>query len=140
MTRSLPLQLQALILDEQVRQSGQFIVGVDVDAYLAKLADKAEILSDWADGRYRGFVAFYCNDQATRAAFITLVLVDPRDRGTGLGRTLVDCVLTLARQRGFTTCRLEVAKSNHAAYAMYLAQGFRVVEQRTHNDLLEIVL
>ena len=101
---------------------------------------RAEILSDLADGRCRGFVAFYANDLATRQAYITLVLVDPRDRGAGVGRALTACVLDLARRRGFTSCRLEVARDNHAAHAMYRALGFRVIEGRAGKDLMEIAL
>jgi ribosomal protein S18 acetylase RimI-like enzyme len=136
----LPEPIRTLILDEHARQGNQFVEDVDLDAYLAKLGDKAEILSDSTDGRCRGFVAFYCNDLATKQAYITLVLVDPRDRGLGIGRALVACVLDLARRRGFASCRLEVARRNGIAHAMYLSLGFHVVEDRAHKDLLEIGL
>jgi ribosomal protein S18 acetylase RimI-like enzyme len=137
---TLPESIRSLILDEQARLDNHFIEGVDLDAYLAKLGDSAEILSDSAAGRCRGVVAFYCNDATTRQAYITLVLVDPGDRGSGLGRALVGGVLDIARRRGFTSCRLEVAKRNDIARAMYLAIGFRVIEDRTEKDLLEIAL
>lgn len=140
MANSLPDSITSLILDEQARQSNHFVEDVDIQEYLAKLAGRAEILSESAEGRCRGFVAFYCNDMTSRQAFITLVLVDPRDRGTGLGRALVACVLSIARHRGFTSCRLEVARRNQTAYDMYLAQGFRVVEERARTYLLEILL
>ena len=137
MALSPPDAIVALIFEEQARQSGHFIEDVDLPAYLAKLADRAEWLSDFTAGRCRGFVAYYCNDPGSRRAFITLVLVDPRDRGTGLGRALVTCVLQIAKQRGFTACGLEVAKSNQAAYDLYLSLGFQVVEERAHRVLLE---
>ena len=136
----LPESIRSLILEEQERQGEHFIEDVDLDEYLAKLAGIAEILSDSADGRCRGFVAFYCNDHATKQAFISLVLVDPRDRGLGIGQALVACVLDIAKRRGFTACRLEVAKRNEVAHAMYRSLGFRVVEDRARKDLLEIVL
>jgi ribosomal protein S18 acetylase RimI-like enzyme len=136
---TLPDSIRSLILDEQARLDGQFIDG-DLEAYLARLAERAEMLSDSAAGRCRGFVAFYCNDEATRQAYITLVLVDPKHRGTGLGRSLVAGVLDIARRRGFTSCRLEVAKRNAPAYAMYLSMGFGLVEDRGGKDLLEIAL
>lgn len=132
--------IRSLILAEQTRQENRFIEGVDLDEYLAKLADRAEILSDSVAGRCRGVVAFYCNDESTKQAYITLVLVDPRDRGLGIGRALVACVLDLAKRRGFTSCRLEVAQRNEAAHAMYLSLGFRVVGSSAHKHLLEIGL
>jgi ribosomal protein S18 acetylase RimI-like enzyme len=137
---TLPASIRSLILDEQARLENQFIAGVELEGYLGKLGDSAEILSDCAGSRCRGFVAFYCNDTTTRQAYITLVLVDPGDRGTGLGGALVGAVLEIARRRGFTSCRLEVAKRNEAARALYVSLGFRVVEDRAEKDLLEIAL
>jgi len=136
----LPESITSLIREEQARQGGRFIEGVDLETYLAKLSARAEILSDLAEQRCRGFVAFYANDLVTRQAHITLVLVDPRDRGTGVGRALTGCVLDLARRRGFTLCRLEVARDNQAAHAMYRALGFRVIEERARKKLMEIAL
>jgi ribosomal protein S18 acetylase RimI-like enzyme len=136
----LPESIRSLILAEQARQGDRFITGVDLPAYLAKLGEQSEILSDSAQGRCRGFVAFYCNDAASRLAFITLVLVDPRDRGTGLGRVLVTGVLEIAKRRGFTACRLELAAHSDAARALYTSIGFRVVERRGDKDLLEVAL
>lgn len=129
-----------LIRDEQSRQDGRFITGVDIDSYLSKLAAQAEILSDVGQGRCRGLVAFYCNDVTTAQAFITLVVIHPLDRGRGFGRALTSCVLDIARQRGFTSCRLEVASDNAAARAMYEGIGFRVVENRGTRDLMEVML
>jgi ribosomal protein S18 acetylase RimI-like enzyme len=126
-TLMLPPPVVALILDEQAREGQRFIQGVDVAAYLDKLGQKAEILADWSGERCRGLVAYYCNDTTSRQAYISLVLVDPQDRGAGLGSALVACVLAIARARGFATCRLEVAQYNDEARAMYRAHGFRTI-------------
>jgi len=133
-------QIKSLILEEQARQNGHFIQNVDMDTYLAKLGEKAEIVSDSIGGRCRGFVAFYCNDMDTRKAFITLVLIDPRDRGLGLGKALTEYVLNVARHRGFISCRLEVRRENRIAYNLYLSQGFQLVEDQGETVLLEIGL
>lgn len=132
--------IKSLIRDEQSRQSGRFIEGVELEAYLGRLDQRAEVVADMADGRCRGLVAFYCNNPATRQAYITLVLVAPPDRGTGLGRSLVASVLGTCRGRGFTTCRLEVRNDNPAALAMYQSLGFTTVEQRGGKHLMELVL
>lgn len=135
-----PEGITSLILDEYARRGTQFIENVDLDQYLEKLASRAEFVSDSLGGRCRGFVAYYCNDLESRQAFITLVLVDPQSRGSGLGRALVAFVLDVARRRGFTTCRLEVSMRNPVAYNMYLSQGFRPVEERAGKYLMEIAL
>jgi ribosomal protein S18 acetylase RimI-like enzyme len=136
----LPDAIKSLILEEQARQSNRFVEGVDLEVYLVKLGEKAEILSDSVHGRCRGLVAYYCNDESTRQAFVTLVLVNPLDRGLGLGAALLSCVLSMARSRGFTTCRLEVARENEAAQALYRSLGFRPVGERSGKDLLEVAL
>ena len=132
--------IRSLVLEEQSRQGNRFIEGVDLDRYFAKLDAHAEILSDCTAGRCRAVVAFYCNDLSTRVAFITLVVVDPRDREHGVGRTLVHAALELARGRGFTSCRLEVARDNDAAQSMYRSLGFRLVQSNVAKDLLEVEL
>ena len=136
----LPGPVADLIREEQARQENRFVEGVDFETYLAKLGERAEILSV-ADGtRCRGFVAYYANDQASKQAFITLVLVAPEDRGRGVGHSLVACVLDIVKRRGVTSCSLEVAAGNTAAHAMYRQLGFHAVEHRAGKDLLEIQL
>jgi ribosomal protein S18 acetylase RimI-like enzyme len=136
----LPDVIVDLVRAEQARQQGAFVEGVDLDAYLAKLGERAEILSVGGGATCRGFVAYYANDKASKQAFITLVLVAPGDRGLGLGRSLVACVLDVVKRRGFTSCRLEVAAENAPAQAMYQQLGFQVVSRRAGKDLLEIHL
>lgn len=130
----------SLIRDEHARQDGRLVEGVDLDAYLAKLGGEAEIVADCLADRCRGVAAFYCNDHATKQAFISLLLVHPRDRGIGIGRALVTSVLDVARRRGFTSCRLEVALDNAPAHAFYRSLGFHLVEERASTHLLEIGL
>lgn len=129
--------IASLIRDEQARQSGAFIQTDDLDAYLRQLGERAEVVSHTEGERCRGFVAFYCNDTSTRRAFITLVLVAPEDRGSGLGRTLVSAVLAICRQRGFTACGLEVRTDNAAALALYAALGFTITGERDGRASME---
>jgi ribosomal protein S18 acetylase RimI-like enzyme len=129
--------IKTLIREEYARQGGEFIAGVDVDHYLAKLDTHAEIAADWLGERCRGFVAFSCNDLTTRKAYITLVLVDPRDRGRGLGKALVGRALAVARDRGFSSCGLEVRRGNTASASLYRTMAFRVVERDEGRERLE---
>lgn len=136
----LPDAIRALIRDEQARQQDQFIEGVPLDTYLAKLDAHAELVVDEQGGRIRGFAAFYCNDAASLRAYITLILVSPRDRGAGVGRILVERVFAVARSRGFTTCQLEVAADNIGAIAFYQELGFAQISARGTKRLLEVRL
>jgi ribosomal protein S18 acetylase RimI-like enzyme len=138
---TLSAQMTALIRSEQERQGNRFIEGVEIEAYLRKLETSAEVVSASAnDGRCRGLVAFYANDTVTRRAYVTLVVVDPSDRGTGLGRELVESALATMKERGLTSCRLEVARDNAAASSLYASIGFQVIEERGRKDLMEIAL
>jgi ribosomal protein S18 acetylase RimI-like enzyme len=136
----LPDAIRALIEDEQRRQGGRLVEGVELDQYLTKLGERAELLSDAVAGCCRGFVAFYCNDESTKQAYITMVLVAPEYRRMGIASALVSCVLELARRRGFTACQLEVAESNADASSLYTALGFVPVERRGPRQLLEVRL
>lgn len=137
---TLPAAIAALIHDEQQRHDGRFIEGVDLESYLQKLATRAEFVSESAEGRCRGFVAFYCNDLQSGRAFISLVLVAPEARSSGLGRTLVSRVLEVCRKRGFTSCGLEVRADNAAALALYESLGFDVVNECDERKVLEKTL
>lgn len=116
-----------LIRSEQVAQGGKLVQGISIDEYLVKIKEKAEILIHYIDGRCAGFVAFYCNDQQAKQAFITLLLVAPGFRGKKVASFLLDGLFSLARSRGFATCQLEVNNDNFVAITMYEKFGFRSV-------------
>jgi len=132
--------IRALILEEQARQHGRFIERGDFDQYLDKLGRQSEIVSLSEGDRCRGFIAFYCNDTATKRAYITLMAVSPADRRAGLGRTLVLSVINIAKGRAFRFLGLEIADRNEASLALFLTMGFSVTERRASSSLLEIRL
>jgi ribosomal protein S18 acetylase RimI-like enzyme len=88
-------------------------------------------------GKCLGFVAYYCNDAASRIAYITLILLAPEARGSGLAQHLTDMVLETARRRQFNACRLEVRKINAHAQAFYRKLGFEQIEERPIKYLME---
>lgn len=56
--------------------------------------------------------------------------VDPRVRGTGLGRQLVAAIVDWARRRGARALQLWVTESNKAAVALYEQSGFQRTGER----------
>jgi len=60
-----------------------------------------------------------------RTAHLAQIVVDPRARGRGLGRTLVRSVMATVAARGFERMTLLVASSNARASALYDRLGFR---------------
>lgn len=132
---SLSKELIELIMDEQMRQDGEFIpAGTD---FLEKLSLRAEVLIHEERALCKGFVFFYCNDPDKVFSFITLVMVNPKCRGLGIGGALIKYVMFLTSQRGFKFCRLEVKKHNSSAMSLYNSLGFCKVEDRGDRYLME---
>jgi ribosomal protein S18 acetylase RimI-like enzyme len=130
--------IKELIAAELVRRPD--FVNADINEYVAKLSQNAQIIGSFQREACEGFVAYYCNDTASRIAYITLVLVIPERRGVGLGETLVKAALEQSKKNGFTRCRLEVNTNNRIALSLYKKLGFVEVESRQKNWLLEASL
>jgi len=88
------------------------------------------------DGRRVGCV--FCvgpegaGDDAT--ARLRLLLVDPAARGQRLGARLVEQCVDFARSAGYKKCRLWTNGPLEAARHLYLAAGFRLVEEEPHHS------
>jgi DNA-binding MarR family transcriptional regulator/GNAT superfamily N-acetyltransferase len=67
-------------------------------------------------------------------ARIRLLIVDPKGRGLGIGRMLVEASIAFAREAGYRKITLWTHAVLTAARAIYRKQGFRLVEQWVHDD------
>lgn len=65
--------------------------------------------------------------RGSRRARLYSFCVHPRARGAGLGRGLLEALMTAARQRGYAQLLLEVRADNQVAMGLYRRMGFRVV-------------
>jgi len=78
-------------------------------------------------GRLIGFaIGWTIGDQAE----LGNIAVEPRDRGQGTGKRLVEAVLERVRARGARECFLEVRESNTTARELYDRFGFQQVGRR----------
>jgi len=102
----LPKSIRSLIVEEQARQGGRFVEGVELEEYLTKLGEHAEVLADSIGDRCRGFVAYYCNELTTKQAYITLVLVDPRRRAISSTQPTSAAPIPRPRSRGSTRTKV----------------------------------
>jgi GNAT superfamily N-acetyltransferase len=84
------------------------------------------------DGRRAGCVFCVAADETT--AQLRILLVDPQARGHGLGGRLVDECLTFARRAGYRRMRLWTNHPLTAARRIYLARGFRLVDEERHHS------
>jgi GNAT superfamily N-acetyltransferase len=84
------------------------------------------------DGRRAGCVFCVAADDDT--AQLRILLVDPSARGLGLGGRLVDECLAFATAAGYRRMRLWTNDPLSSARKIYLARGFRLVEEEPHHS------
>lgn len=130
--------IRYLIEQEQARNAD--FIRTALPTYLEKLEAYAEVVAEGVDDNCHGFVAFYCNDYATLTLYVTLILVSPTYRRTGLGERLLARTFELGRARGFTRCRLEVHPDNPGARDFYARLDFVQIDARPDAVLLERLL
>jgi ribosomal protein S18 acetylase RimI-like enzyme len=99
-------------------------------AFLRERLDRREavlLLARAADGKPAGFVNVYPTFSSLSMAPVwTLndLFVAPAARRTGAGRALVRACAAEARAAGAVAVQLQTAPDNHAAQALYRAEGF----------------
>lgn len=114
---------------------------ISFEALVAEIA--AKFLRDFQPGKERCFIA-ELDGSAAGSAFVVresdevaklrLVLVEKRAQGHGLGKTLVREAVGFARAAGYARMVLWTNDILHAARAIYLAEGFRLVAEEKHHS------
>lgn len=83
-------------------------------------------------GRRVGCV--FCVRKDDETAQLRILLVTPEGRGLGLGRRLVDHTIAFARGAGYGRMVLWTNDPLAAARKIYLARGFRLVDEEPHHS------
>ena len=109
----------------------------EFDAYVARgMAGFIECFSDkdhlWVAetcGRFAGSVAVVRRDEGT--AQLRWLIVEPRERGRGIGAQLIRQAVGFAREKGFSTLMLWTIDFLHPARHLYSAAGFSLTQTKT---------
>ncbi|MCB1691589.1 MAG: GNAT family N-acetyltransferase [Pseudomonadales bacterium] len=75
------------------------------------------------DGHEAGLVSGQVDEQGT--GHIGAMWVDPVARGKGVGRALLERVMTFLKDQDCAAIELSVTETNHGAIALYESLGFR---------------
>lgn len=85
---------------------------------------------------WRGDVAgsIFVVDAGKGVAQLRLLYVEPGARGLGIGKSLVEQVVSFSRAKGYKKIRLWTQESLTAARKLYAAAGFRLTESKPHRS------
>jgi len=113
--------------------------GLDVDQLIATHYSRpiSEMIADCAppagrillvsdDGQIGGCIGL--RQLSDDVGEVKRLYVRPTFRGKGMGKTLLDALITEARQIGYSTLRLETANFMTDAHKLYYAAGFQKIE------------
>lgn len=111
------------------------------EALVAEIA--AKFLREFKPGRERCFIAeldeapagsAFVVEEDEATAKLRLVLVEKRAQGYGLGKRLVREAVGFARAAGYARMVLWTNDILHAARAIYVAEGFKLVAEERHHS------
>lgn len=74
-------QIEHMVKTEYSLSGRDFIDVDNVDNYVNKIKNKAELVAHIVEGVCVGFIAFYANDETQENAFITMVMIRSDMRG-----------------------------------------------------------
>lgn len=103
-----------------------------------KLAKNAYAVCIVKDDTIEAACFYYLNDDV-KIGYITLIAVLSEHR-SGVGGAIIDRCLDDLKTRGASKVRLEVLRSNVAAFTFYIHHGFVVIEERNDKFLMEKTL
>jgi DNA-binding MarR family transcriptional regulator/GNAT superfamily N-acetyltransferase len=112
-----------------------------MEAYVAEVV--AKFLREFDPAREHCWIAerdgapigsVFLVKESDRVARLRLLIVEPKARGLGVGRRLVEECVRFARQAGYTEITLWTHSILTAARRIYGSVGFEIIETETHDE------
>lgn len=114
---------------------------IEFEAFVAEIA--ARFLREFRPGLEQGLIAerdgqilgsAFVMRESDETAKLRMVIVDRPGRGLGLGKALVREAVRFARMAGYRRMQLWTNDILHAARAIYIAEGFRLIAEEKHHS------
>jgi ribosomal protein S18 acetylase RimI-like enzyme len=105
------------------------LVRVPIEEYVEKIQRSATLITVQEGKALCGFIAFYDNDYEHKAAFLTMLAVDPASQGKGIGQLLLTCSIDRLKYLGFRKYYLEVLRTNEKSIHLYQRNGFAIYQE-----------
>lgn len=111
------------------------------EAFVAEIA--AGFLREFRPGLEQGLIAerdgqilgsAFVMHESDETAKLRMVIVDRPGRGLGLGKALVREAIRFARRAGYRRMQLWTNDILHAARAIYIAEGFKLIAEEKHHS------
>ena len=99
--------------------------------YLSFKPDRERLWIAEKSGQIVGSIGIIESSQLQ--ARIRWLLVDPANRGLGLGKALIDEAIDFCKQCGYKSIFLETFRELTAAGRLYKSEGFKITEEKTKN-------
>lgn len=108
---------------------------VDLQEYATKIQEQASVIIETDRSGICGLVVFYCNNQETKLAYISLVGVSTRARSQGIASRLVKSVCDYIKTQEFST--IGIHSNNPSAIRIYQQLGFCIIvdEDRKYMEM-----
>lgn len=109
-----------------------------IPAYADRLLKNAAIVTYYEHQELVGFIGYYKNDLITKTAFLSMLVLDEKFQGRGIGKNLLQFSIDDVKKQGFTSYGLEVLKSNSKAIKLYKSLKFEITADRNEVWLMEM--
>ena len=101
---------------------------------MAEEIKNRRVFASYDGARLRGYLRY---SSRSRHLILENIVVSPDARGEGVGRELVEMLMGVAKEKGFSTIRLWVREDNEAAIRLYDSFPFRFGDYECVNYILE---
>lgn len=114
---------------------------MNLNEYVQKLKAHGIMLGSFGPNQaVASLIGFYANDQASQAAFISYLAVDPELQGKQMGKALVQRAMTLAALRGMKSIKVTTWAENSGALKLYHQLGFEETDRQITDERTTVFL